>query len=792
MNDRIVGLLSPRPMVVVTSVFIIGILIERSFQVSLGMILITLITISTTLFIFKSIYKNAVLLLLILVSGGLRLATYEFTTNCSLAYFPACHDSTYQVTASVEQIGETRRGTPKYTLKPIMIDHQPISHGKLILYARDLVIIPEIGDTLVAPMLLNQPRSQRNPNDFDYRAYLARQEIYFEGFIESSGQLIIHESSSINTTQIMLSLRDMIKYHFLKDLTPRSSGIMSALILGERSDVDDETKTNFANTGVIHVLAVSGLHVGYVSLILATMIGMLRLPHRLQTVLVIFGLGFYVVLTGGAASVMRASIMAGLILTANLFERKTDIFNILATAAMIILLIDPTQLGGIGFQLSFSAVLSIVMLFPILRDWVPKWSSEHKYFTSFVNGVVDLFLVSLAAQLGTLALTIYYFNKIPIISLGANIIVVPLIGLIVATGLSSLIVGSVFPLVSGLWAALLDGAIDFMLWFVQLCARFEWAFINTRSIQLYEVMLIFFAVFAITFTKRSRLPLIWFILFLGWGNILVWSDLYLSPRLEFVVLDVGQGDALVIHTPNGKTMVIDAGLKFGGKDMGKDVISPFLIDRNWKTIDLLVITHPHNDHIGGAHYLITHHAVKSVLMQDVKYDSYGYRKLQSTLNSMNIPTNSVCTGVIDSSLAPLYLRVIGPKQFEETTQPHNVNNVSIVMQLFYGETTLLLTGDAEVEVERDLLPFGSLLKCDLIKAPHHGSKTSSSPQYIGLIEPQVCLISVGTRNKYKHPAPITLRNFADSGAKVRRTDLEGAIIYHSDGQSWQHHNWKAE
>ena len=359
MIDRIAGLVSARPMVVISSVFIIGIILEHNFQVSAGAILLALMITVAIQFIFKRINSGAMLLMLILLAGGLRLATHELQPHSSLAKYVTYSDSTYSITATVEEIGETQRGTPKYILKPILIGHQSISHGKLILYAKDLAIIPDIGDTLAAPMLLRLPRSQRNPNDFDYRQYLVKQEIYLEGFIDDLEQLVIKRSNSIRAAQIMLSIRDKIKYHFLKDLTPRSSGIMSALILGERSDVDDQTKSDFANTGVIHVLAVSGLHVGYVSLILITMIGMLRLPHRLQTVLVICGLGFYVVLTGGAASVMRASIMAGLILTANLLERKTDIFNILATAALIILLIDPTQLAGIGFQLSFSSLLII-------------------------------------------------------------------------------------------------------------------------------------------------------------------------------------------------------------------------------------------------------------------------------------------------------------------------------------------------------------------------------------------------------------------------------------------------
>jgi len=260
--------------------------------------------------------------------------------------------------------------------------------------------------------------------------------------------------------------------------------------------------------------------------------------------------------------------------------------------------------------------------------------------------------------------------------------------------------------------------------------------------------------------------------------------------MELIMLDVGQGDASIIHTPQGKTIVVDAGSRFSGKDMGRDVISPYLLDRNWKKIDLLVLTHPHNDHMGGAEYLLNQHSVQRVIMPEVEYDSYGYRKLREILDSLKIPVIAAYTGDVDTTLFPLYLRVTGPGHFDHEGEPSNVNNVSIVLQVFYGETSLLLTGDAEQEMEQDQLALGNLLQSDLIKAPHHGSKTSSSPAYIDLVNPDVCLISLGEGNKYRHPSPITIEGYQERGTRIHRTDLEGAIIYTSDGQKWSHFPWK--
>ena len=793
MKQRIADLVSPRPMVVLTLIFILGILIENWLQLGLwGYLFFIPIIAGIAHFVESTFYKILLLFLLLLV-GGARQSAHQSQSLQSLSRHPTHPDSVYQVSAIVVEVGETRRGTPKYTLAPYWIDEADIDQGKIILYSKDLDSIPEIGDTLNAMMTVFQPRGKRNPNEFDYRGFLAANGVYREAFIQDPESVVLRGSQQIHLSKLLFALKQNINSYLHEYLTPKTAGIISALLLGERGEVDEETRANFANTGVIHVLAVSGLHVGYVTLILMTLVGLVRLPHNFQIILVAIGLGFYVMLTGGAASVMRASIMASLILIATILERKSDIFNILATAAFIILLIDPSQVFGIGFQLSFSAVLSIVLLFPVFKSYVPEIGMKnHPILKKLILNVTDLFLVSLAAQLGTLAITIYYFHKIPIISLLANLLVVPLIGLIVATGMCILLLGSFIPLFANCWAAFLETIISFMLSFVAYCAGFDWAYLSTRWIDGFEVLLLLGAIFSMAGLKPKRLMKVWIILLLIWIELSVWKGLLSPKNLEVTMLDVGQGDAVVVHKPQGRTMVIDAGLKFGGKDMGKDVIIPYLQQRNWNAIDLLVLTHPHNDHIGGAQYLLENLPVKRVLMQDVDYDSYTYTSLLALLDSLRIPIQSAFTGRVDSSMAPAYLRVTGPKLFDDSSQPPNINDVSIVFQLFYGETSMLFTGDAEHHVEEDQLHLGHLLHSDILKAPHHGSKTSSSVAYLDLVRPSIGLMSMGTGNKFKHPAPITLQHYEQRDIGVHRTDLEGAIHYVSDGKRWTYVDWRED
>ena len=788
MYKSIMNFVIPRPMIVVSLLFILGIVIQWNLNLPLW-----ILALLTGIFIGVAFVsgQSGILLLLLILSGCLRVALDEMVPVTHLSRYNAIADSAYEVRAIVVDVGATRKGTPKFLLQPKALDEQVISGGSVLLYSKDIDQNVCPGDTIFGTMLLNRPRGKGNPHEFDYREYLEGRNIYYEAFLEDAEGLIIHRRDASSLSLLMRDIQDLISSHFHNFLTPRSAGILSALILGEKSEIEETTRNDFANTGVIHVLAVSGLHVGYVSLILITIFGLLRLPHPIQMGSVIAGLIFYVGLTGAAPSVMRASIMASLMIIGGLLERKSDILNMLAAAAFIILVISPAQLENIGFQLSFLAVLSIVTLFPVFKKVVSIIPlSKTGGVGKVIYPILDLFLVSLAAQLGTLAITIFYFHKIPIVSLLANLVVVPLIGVIVATGLSFLLLGSLFPILAQMWAATLEGAIDFMLWFVQLCASVDWAYITMGSIQHFELILLLMGTFSITVMQYRKVIKLWVVLVLLWLGIQNWQSLLTSQHLELVVLDVGQADAILIHAPNGKTMLIDSGLRFGGKDMGKDVILPYMKYRNWPKIDILILTHPHNDHIGGAQYLIENIEVGKVLMPDIEYESYGYKMLCKVIDSKGIVSSPVFAGYIDSTLKPIYFRVTGPKWYDHTSRPSNINNTSIVMQLFYGESSVLLTGDGEEKIEDDQLPLGELLKSDLIKAPHHGSKTSSSQEYINFVKPQVCLMSLGMKNKFRHPSKVTLEKYMQLGTEIHRTDLEGAQIYRSDGQGWYRDEWK--
>jgi competence protein ComEC len=296
----------------------------------------------------------------------------------------------------------------------------------------------EIGDTISGVGEFQEIAAVRNPGEFDFMNYYNRQNLY--GWIFADDHYVIHidKNDAFQINKFIGAVRDKIRNYFNKYASGVAGNLLSALILGDKSDIEPSIRDSFAETGVIHVLAVSGLHVSYVLIILLLLKNMLRLPWGWDRIIVILGLCIFVIITGSKASVVRASIMAGLYILAPVVNRQVKIWNIIAAAGFIILCFSPFDLFDLGFQLSFLAVISIVFFYNWLNETLPEKIRVNNIQNSSVRFIWGLFLVSFAAQIGTIPLTSFVFGKIPVIALIANVFIVPLIGLLVGIGFAIL------------------------------------------------------------------------------------------------------------------------------------------------------------------------------------------------------------------------------------------------------------------------------------------------------------------------------------------------------------------
>ncbi len=655
------------------------------------------------------------------------------------------------------------------------------------VYCKDITDITT-SDTISCSGSYFEFSSPRNPGEFDFRQFYHRKNIFGRIFQDDKQEILSSQNNSITFGRLTEFVRDYIRKTYTSSIGGNGAGLLQALILGDKSKIDPEIKSTFVDTGVIHVLAVSGLHVGYVLIILLFISRILRIPWGWNRLAVIVGLLFFVILTGAKPSVLRATLMTGLYILGPVVNRPVKIWNIIAAAGFFILLFTPGYLFDLGFLLSFTAVISIVYFYNLFEKILPVRLRVSSIKNKPLKYIWGLFLVSLSAQIGTLPFTAIFFNRIPIISLIANIIIVPTIGVIVALGFIILMLG---------WIPGIGFALGNAAWFLAeiifTCAKlfsavpfayFDYSSPEISSVTLYIALLLIIILYG---QKKLRKYIIITVLLAA--SIIVWHQALARSYLEIVITDVGQGDAIIMKLPEGKSILIDAGLRYRKRDMGRQVVLPVAKKMGIKRFNHVILSHPHNDHIGGMPSVVSAMPVDSLWDVKSNYNSRIYRELLDTLAHFKIEYYQPQRGEIHYLQDDLSLQVLYPDT-NNLLGLHNINNRSIVLRLVHGKNSFLFTGDLEYEGEKMLLSFGNCLDSDLLKVAHHGSITGTTKALLELVSPEIAVISVGEGNKFKHPSRITIDRLNAAGAEVHRTDFEGAIWLRSDGEKIELVKWK--
>ncbi len=710
---------------------------------------------------------------------------------CEIADEPKIKDGKTSVIVHVRSIaaqGESlqTKGDALLTIVPNQREHEvPVEmhYGSIVTFTGTL----------------NAPTSVRNPGEFSYRDYLALNNIFATIHVAGYSEIQILQRSSPNWFFEYLIFPT--KHFVVKVVRSVSSGdeanFLIGLLLGDRTDISSDIKNAFINTGTIHVLAVSGSHVVLVVAVFYTLLGLLRLPETAKNVVTIAGIFFYMELTGATPSVVRASLMAIVVLLAKLFQYRTNVYNALGASAVLLLLDDPRQVFDVGFQLSFAAVFSMVYFYPKLAALIRKIPERWEEIKG-MDAALKLFALSLAAQIGTLPFTAYYFGRVSVISLLANLVVVPLVGVIVTIGFVSVLAGIISVWLSTFFSEANNVLLWFTLKFVAVANAVPHATISTAVFGLKETF--FYSAFvAFLFNlknnivvKRTALAVVAVVDLLLIGSLF---DGEAEHRLRVTYLDVGQGDAALIEFPTGEHILIDAGPKTFSYDAGEKVIVPFLKRHSISQLNAIVITHPHDDHVGGAPSVMKSMSVARMIdtgqreQSDIfrEYNEYEkvtpYQQARAGIELLHIPN------------ARLYVLEPVPSFLDKDSSDGypDLNNTSVVFKLQYGNTSFLFVGDAEVPVERHLdAVYGGFLRSDVLKAGHHGSSTSSSEEFLANVHPKEVVVSVGKFNKFHHPSRKVIERFQQMGAEVHRTDAEGAIIFESDGFTVRHVVWKAQ
>ena len=631
-------------------------------------------------------------------------------------------------------------------------------------------------------------RNKRNPGEFDYNQYL--HSIGVTGIIRtySVDSIKIINSQKNQLFSFIYDLRKGIDQIIRKYHSPETASLLRGLLLADRRGIDYETKQQFVNAGVIHVLAVSGLHVGYIAIIFILIFGRFNLFVRAG--LTVLGLLLFVLITGGPPSVVRASIMAIVIIIAIVSGRSTNIFNSLAIAALIILLFDATEIYSAGFQLSFSAVLSIAILYPIFKKKIDSFIHSKFWNKIFLFGAV-----SLSAQIGTLPFTLLYFGKLSIIALFTNLFVIPAIGFILSIGIATL-AASFIPFIASAFASANDLLTNLLFGIVNYSGNLTFSHILVHQFSWFDLFIFYlFTLLMMFFIPRfksikTKILLVTFCLF----NIILYtsiSDINLLPEneLSVMMIDVGQGDSFLIKFPNGQTALVDAGDVNYYFDNGERVVKPLLSTLGIDKIDYGFISHMDVDHYGGFVSLILDKKIKTIYKPPFDSISIKDSLFEALLKNEGIHVNHYKNEIINVGNTRIYSLY---NRKASRLDNFEGNNNSGVLKFVYGNSSILFTGDIETKAEELYsAKYDKFLKCEVLKSPHHGSNTSSSINFLKLVNPELCLISAGINNKFHHPSEETLLKLNLLNIKTYRTDLSGAVLLCSDGSRFKRKNWES-
>ncbi len=641
------------------------------------------------------------------------------------------------------------------------------------------------GDRVLVSGRLRSPQPARNPGGFDARTYYASRGVHALMSVRDarSYRVTLRNTSFTWQTGVIDPLRNSIDRSIDRTMRGDSAALLKGILLGARRQLPEDLLDTFRTIGLAHILAVSGLHVGLITLVIYTLLSVLRLPRNIVVAGTLGVLVLYAFITNLTPSVIRATIMAALFLAGRQLDRQTDTVNILAVAAIAILLIWPSALFDLSFQLSFLATYAIITGYPRMKELLPeRISRSEKWWARWLR---DGLLVSVAAQLGALPVVAGTFYQVSWMSAVANLFIGPLVFLNTTFGVLTALTGPLAIEIARLFSAA-NALVLFAM--IHLSKAFSGA--PSALVEVPAPSILFFASFYGagllllwkpdgSRERRARQGLVALCLLLFGYNLLP------DRSLRITVLDVGQGDAIFIACPNGRTLLVDGGARTPFYDAGAHVILPFLRAKGYRRVDTIIVTHPDLDHYGGLRAVVESVEVGEVLSSGIGSESGSYRAWREAIDRHGIPYRTVVKGDTLASLGGVRGLFLHPDPlFLTGTAKPNSNEVSVVLHLSLGEFSMLLTGDIETKGEAATVRRPSMLKSTVLKSPHHGSRSSSGTAFLNAVDPEAVAVSAGMNNAFGHPAPEVIERYRRREAEVFRTDQGGAVMIRSNGRSW--------
>lgn len=719
-----------------------------------------------------------------------------------------------------------------------LLELEPGIRSRVTLYPRQGQTQPTLryGQTVEVDARVRRTRNFQNPGAFDYAGYLARRHIYWTA--SASAVRVMPGVCGSRLAGLVFSLR-AAALHRIEQLysgKPYETAMMQAILIGDSTRLEKVWTESFRSTGTFHALVISGTHVAVLAAAFLFMLRVCLIPEGAALLLTVLASWLYALVTGWEAPVIRSAAGMTLFLAGRLVYRRSRILNLLAAIGLAFLLLDPPQLFEASFQLSFLAV-GFIAIFAVpllesttaplalgLRDLADRGRDLHlasrvaqfrvemrllaetlrlwtrlperwSFRAIAVPGraffyLCELVIISAVVQVGLALPMAVYFHRISVSGLSANAFVVPLMGLVVPIGFFAVLTGWSVPAQVSAW--LLAASARVVDW--HAAWEPEW---RIPAPPAWLVLLLAAGLIAAGFAfASSARHYRWWRLGASAAVLALVAVVVLHPfaprvepgRLELTMIDVGQAESLFVALPTGKLMLVDGGgqVSFRGRpasrlDFGEDVVAPYLWSRSIRRIDVIVVSHAHDDHMGGVPSLLRNFGVRE-LWTGAMPDTPAWRAIEKEARARGIRIVPLTSGRT-FGFGGARFDVLSPPPDYIAQEPKN--NDSLVVRLSWRGRSFLLTGDAERQVENELVARGVPLKSEVLKVAHHGSQTSTTEPFLDSVNPVFALVSAGFENSYGNPHPRVVARLETRRIPLLRTDLWGLVTLTTDGRRYK-------
>jgi len=644
------------------------------------------------------------------------------------------------------------------------------------------------GQRIAIEGVMSKPVGLKNPGLFNYAEYLAIKGIYAVLRVKEDSPIEIVDSGISNPVKgAAYRLRNWMRVVIDKRFEAPYNGFVKAIMIGDRNDLRYSLNSDFIKTGTIHAVAISGLNVGLIAAIFLGVLSLTGLPKKLNLVLVACIMVLYTFIAGSNPPIVRAVIIFVVFVAGYLMNRESEPLNSLAFAAFIMLLANPRELFDPSFQLSFTSIAGMIIFMPkingLLRiDAIKRDSFKGRSIFYLLSAIS----VSLAAWLCTWPIVATYFNIISPVALLANLVVVPALFLLTAGSFLFLLADLFSGFLSGFLAHGLSVFCGTLFSANHFLAGLPLAYFRIAAprpaftILYYAAALLIIILPGIKFKRISVRRIEIMILIAALLNMLVWPAAVAMDGnvLRITFLDVGQGDSALVELPGGRNVLIDAGP--GGDeerfDAARSVVAPYLWNRNINRLDAVIVTHFHEDHLGGIVYLLENFKVGCVMDSGASCErSEIFDKYLRTIRIKKIRRETIRDGD-DIVFNGGTIHVLNP---EKNKKLSDCNENSLVLKIHYGTFDALFCGDASgLALERMTGLYGNLLRSDIIKVPHHGGDIGEETivkNFFDASHARIAVISVARMNKYRAPSQKTLRALSVSDPAIYETRDSGAV-----------------